>query len=190
MSITSAKTGASGISLALENNFMEPIASALVGSGGIVHITFDDIPQTYKHLQIRGISRDGNPSSAPAIGLIYNSDFGSSYKSHFLEAQGSAVSSFSPGQVTYGYAGYPTPGAANSSMFAATIIDILDYTNANKNKTTRILSGYDTNNTVDGYIDFVSSLWLSTDPIISITLKLQGDPFAQNTRFSLYGIKG
>ena len=53
MSITSAKSGATGISLALDNNFMEPIASTLVGSGGSSVITFNDIPQTYKHLQLR-----------------------------------------------------------------------------------------------------------------------------------------
>ncbi len=52
MSITSAKTGSTSLSLALENNFMEPIASTLVGAGGVSTVTFNDIPQTYKHLQV------------------------------------------------------------------------------------------------------------------------------------------
>ena len=56
MSITSAKTGSTSLSLALENNFMEPIASTLVGAGGVSTVTFNDIPQTYKHLQIRRTS--------------------------------------------------------------------------------------------------------------------------------------
>lgn len=190
MSITSAKTGATGISLALENNYMEPIATALVGSGGTSSIVFNDIPQTYKHLQIRGISKDGNASSGPALVVNYNGDISTNYKSHFLEGQGTSASAFAAGGTVYGYVGYPTPGAANSLMFAATIIDILDYTNVNKYKTTRSLSGYDTNNTVNGYIDFVSNLWMSTNPITSIQLTLQGDPFTQYSRFSLYGIKG
>mgnify|MGYP000739741444 CR=1 FL=1 len=50
MSISSAKSGGTGISLALDNNFMEPIASSTGGSSTIV---FNDIPQGYKHLQIR-----------------------------------------------------------------------------------------------------------------------------------------
>ena len=68
MSITSAKTGSTSLSLALENNFMEPIASTLVGSGGVSTVTFNDIPQTYKHLQIRCISR---PNEAGSSGAQY-----------------------------------------------------------------------------------------------------------------------
>jgi len=70
MSITSAKTGATGISLALENNFMEPIASTLVGASGSAIIEFNDIPQTYKHLQIRLIGRTNRSTAAIVYPLI------------------------------------------------------------------------------------------------------------------------
>ena len=66
MSITSVKSGATGISLALDNNFMEPIATTLVGSTTVNVVTFNDIPQTYKHLQIRAISRRTGSSSSGA----------------------------------------------------------------------------------------------------------------------------
>ena len=50
MSITSVKSGATGISLALDNNFMEPIATTLVGSGGANTIIFNRFPLIQKHL--------------------------------------------------------------------------------------------------------------------------------------------
>ena len=49
MTISSVKTGAVGLSLALDNNYMEPIATTLVGSGGVNQITFNDIPQSYNN---------------------------------------------------------------------------------------------------------------------------------------------
>jgi len=45
--------------LSADNNYMETIASTLVGSGGASTVTFSNIPQGYKHLQIRGITKDG-----------------------------------------------------------------------------------------------------------------------------------
>jgi len=189
MSISSAKSGGTGISLALDNNFMEPIASTLVGAGGVIQVTFNDIPQTYKHLQVRCISK--SPNGGPALNIQYNSDVtNGSYKSHYLEGNGATVAASAAGSNNYGYVGYPAPGSANASIFSATIIDILDYTNTNKYKTTRSLSGYDTNNTVDGYIDLFSNVWMSTNSINSITLAIQGELITVNSRFSLYGIKG
>ena len=52
MSITSVKSGSGGISLALDNNYMEPIATMVVSATSVNSITFNDIPQIYKHLQL------------------------------------------------------------------------------------------------------------------------------------------
>ena len=54
----------------------ESIATA-TGTGSSGTITFSSIPSTFKHLQIRGISRN----SANSIGALmqYNSDTGSNY---------------------------------------------------------------------------------------------------------------
>lgn len=195
MSITSAKTGATGISLALENNFMEPIASVLVGAGESGTITFSDIPQGYKHLQIRGIAQvtyPSDPGGSGGLGVWFNNDFSANYTRHELNGDGSSV---------YVYAVAPTSEAAmqrflyrntNNSIYGVAICDILDYANPNKFKTIRNIGGFDTNatsgQTGDVYLN--SALWRSTDPISSITIGSFSYKMKQYSRFSLYGIKG
>lgn len=167
----------------------EQIANIIVPSGGAASISFVGIPQTYTHLQVRGIAK--SPNGGPALTIQYNGDAtNGNYKSQYLEGNGSSIYAGVGGTNTYGYVGYPAPGSANSSMRSATVIDILDYTNTNKNKTTRSFTGYDTNNTVDGYVDLFSNLWMSTAAINSLTLAIQGELFVVNSQFALYGIKG
>ena len=59
-----------------------------------------------------------------------------------------------------------------------------DYTNSNKYKTTRSLSGQDQNSS--GEVFFWSGLFNSTDAISSITLL---NSYAQYSSFALYGVK-
>jgi len=193
MSITSAKTGATGISLALENNFMEPIASVLVGAGGSNTIEFADIPQGYKHLQIRGIAkttRSGAFNYANDLNINFNSDYSNSYSAHGLYAFGATYS--------YGVADFNTMIIQSASsdgdgiipnVFGAFVIDILDYNNNNKFKTMKSLGGTITTST---YVDIValnSGNWRSSNPIENIKIRASFN-FKQHTRFSLYGIKG
>jgi hypothetical protein len=184
MSITSAKTGATGISLALENNFMEPIASTLVGAGGVSTVIFNDIPQTYKHLQIRTMCLTS--ASATDVKLQFNSDVGTNYTQHLLWGNGSAPFSSAYISTTYIAAGVTSITTANP---AAGVIDILDYTNTNKNKTVRTLSGSDTNG-VGGFIFFESGMWINTAAVTSVILAPYSGTFNQYSRISLYGIKG
>lgn len=189
MSITSVKSGSGGISLALDNNYMEPIATVLVGSGGINQITFSDIPQTYKHLQIRALVRDTSSNTDGNIYYFLNSDRGQSYPSHFLYGTGSSVLAGGNTASTVGGLGFRnTGGTSSANMFGVGILDILDYTNTTKYTTTRGLTGHDQNGS--GFIFFWSSLWLNTDAVTSITFIPTAGSIAQYSRFSLYGIKG
>ena len=68
-------------------------------------------------------------------------------------------------------------------------MDILDYTNTNKNKTVRVLQGFDENGS--GVVAFNSFLYsTNTNAITSLTLTSSGTSFAQYSSFALYGIKG
>lgn len=186
MSITSAKTGSTSLSLALENNFMEPIASTLVGAGGVNTVIFNDIPQTYKHLQLRVMAI--TPSTGYHNFEIHiNGDFNYNYATH--QMQGNGATAFASGQSTtnrYTFVGLMNP--TNGYPFAA-IVDLLDYTNTNKYKTMRSLAGAN-NNAADigARVGFGSGLWMNTSAITSITCG--GGDFGQYTRISLYGIKG
>lgn len=190
MSITSVKSGATGISLALDNNFMEPIATTLVGSGGVGTIQFNDIPQTYKHLQIRYLSRSTRATTSDSVSMRFNSDNGSNYARHYLYGDGATPSAGATTSSTVANIGTQAAASASASIFGVGVIDILDYADANKNKTIRVLSGGDRNGSGD--IQLTSGLWMSTTAISSITILAQEGSanFSQYSRFSLYGIKG
>lgn len=190
MSVTSAKSGATGISLALDNNYMEPIATTLVGSGGVNSIVFNDIPQNYKHLQVRILSRDNRSGvSVNSVLTVLNGDNGNNYSHHGLYGTGSAAAATGTASSAYGVLHQEASGSAAANTFGAAIIDILDYTNTNKYTTMRGLTGYDDNST--GRVALWSSLWINTDAVVSINFtNVTGATFQQYTRFSLYGIKG
>jgi hypothetical protein len=190
MTVSSVKTGAVGISFALDNNYMEPIATTLVGSGGVNQITFNDIPQTYKHLQIRGIGRSTTGGSgADDLYMRINSDYGANYANHSLYGDGTSAGSSAATNGSYiRFAALLMRVSQTANLFGSAIIDILDYTNSNKNKTIRALVGEDRNGA--GQVQLISGLWINTTSISSITFYPEANSFAQYSRFSLYGIKG
>lgn len=189
MTVSSVKTGELSLSFALNNNFMEPIATTLVGSGGTNNITFNDIPQTYKHLQIRQIARTNRGIYVDFYKVKFNADNGSNYAYHGLYGDGTSVFSGATTSYTQIDISRTSASSATASGFGGGIIDILDYSNSSKYKTTKALAGYDDNG--QGQIWFQSGLWMNTDPVTSITINPGvGTLFSQYTRFSLYGIKG
>lgn len=158
----------------------ELIQTALVSVNG-VGPTFTNIPQTYKHLQIRFTSASSTSSVSDAL-LRLNGDTGSNYVWHELQGNGSSVSSFANTSQTIMRVA-TQPANTQTNIFAAGIIDILDYANTNKNTTIRTLAG---NTSIDRRIHLYSGLWLNTAAVTSITIL--GDPQI-NSRFSLYGVK-
>ena len=122
----------------------------------------------------------------------FNSDTGANYSTHTLEGSSSAAASAAT-NTTFATTG-TIPSSAAPNIFGATVVDILDYANTSKNKTTRSLNGFSLNGLVSGYggfIQLVSSNWRSTNAITSMTFTmLRGSNFIQYSSFALYGIKG
>lgn len=177
-------------SKAITSNFIS-LQTATVDASGAATITFNSIPSTYKHLQLRAISKC--TSAGASFGLItmnFNSDTtAANYTYHRIAGSGAIAQAYSTTALGYSAMSYITTNDASiSGMFAGAIIDILDYTDTNKYKTIRSLSGFNFNNNT-GYIGFMSSLWLSTSAITSITIGSQSDNLAQYTQFALYGVK-
>lgn len=165
-------------------NSYESIATVTVGSGGSSSISFTSIPATYTHLQIRYMTLF---SQADYAGYIqFNSDTASNYVWHRILGTGATVSA---GNATAQSNGLFGIGAASSTNTpGGGVLDILDYANTNKFKTVKDLSGTDANG--NGYIQFVSSLWRSTNAITSIQLLPASGVYNQYSQFALYGIKG
>ena len=205
MAITSLKSGISTRSGMAGNTFIYPgsyesIATVDVGAGGTASITFSSIPATYTHLQIRMICKDSNGgsytqaiSAAAPMYLRFNSDSGANYSAHQILGNGTAASAMGPTSITAFYVGgtFSNSNAGANNMFAAAIIDILDYANTSKYKTGRVLSGFEQNAASGANasgISFGSGLWMSTAAVTSISLGAPANTFVQYSQAVLYGI--
>jgi hypothetical protein len=171
-----------------ESNSYESIATAN-GTGSSGTITFSSIPSTYTHLQLRVISR-GTATANDAYFANFNSDTGGNYYLiHVLYGNGSSAGVFASGtSATRIQLSDIVGSSSTANTYAASITDILDYTNTNKYKTVRTLYGFDTNGA--GTVALSSGLWMSTSAITSLVLTTSSGNFATNTTFALYGIKG
>jgi hypothetical protein len=164
----------------------EQIATAFgTGSSGV--IDFTSIPSTYTHLQIRYTAK--NTSSLADLNITFNNVTSANYARHHMvgnsiSTASAAATSASNISLIDGVA-----GSSPANVTSNAVIDILDYANANKNKTLRAMYGL-----IDAYSSsriYVASGFLnSTTAISRITLTASANNFSTVSRFSLYGIKG
>jgi hypothetical protein len=168
----------------------ESIATVSVGSGGAASAAFTSIPATFTHLQIRSTARADNADPNNGFKIQFNSDTGSNYARHEIYSNGSTLAAEGSASIAYAYADYAATGAtAASLLFGVSIIDILDYSNTNKQKTLKALSGND--RAGSGNLAIGSSLWVDTDAITSILIEpLSSANWVEHSHFALYGIKG
>jgi hypothetical protein len=186
---TNGLAGAKYDTVSADNYYMEPIATQLL-SATAATITFANIPQGYKHLQLRQIARlNVSDTGTEITKLQFNGDTSASYSSHNLFGNGSAGAGNTTSQ-TFANCGALLQRSNTTSVFTVGITDILDYSNVYKFKTVRTLTGGD-DNTAGGWLGIYSGLWQNTAGITKIVLTpTAAIDFGVNSRFSLYGIKG
>jgi hypothetical protein len=187
--------------VAASTSSYESIASA-TGTGSSGTITFNSIPSTYKHLQIRMMAKSSytggtGPANWQAIVRFNGDSSASNYTFHQLKGNGTSATAAGSGSGSYD--GVYVTSAANSDysgysdIYGVAIIDIHNYTSTTQNKTVRALSGNNNNLTTTGSqsVTLNSGVWLNTAAIISLTL-FEGSSYNWLTGsvFSLYGIKG
>ena len=160
------------------------IATVTVGAGGSASVSFTSIPADYTHLQVRCLAKANNAgSSFEVINMTINGN--NLTKNHYLYGNGSSAAA----GVGANNAVINVPSAGYTSIFAGAVMDILDYTNTNKNKTIRTLGGVDTNGA--GELVLYSNLYaVNTNAITSLSFSVTGTNIAQYSHFALYGIKG
>jgi len=173
-------------------NSFESIATAKVGSGGQSNITFTLIPQTFTHLQIRAFTRDVRSETVNTFNMRVGNgsiDSGANYSIHTLSGDGSSPSAAGAANFTHHTFMLEAGASATAGIFGVNTIDILDYTNTSKYKTSRALGGVDFNGS--GNVNLTSASWRNTAAIDTIQFFNNGDfNFAQYTQIALYGIKG
>jgi hypothetical protein len=179
-------------------NSYEAIAT-LSGTGSSDTITFSSIPNTYKHLQIRGIQVvDYGSSDYGNAGVRFNGDSNYNYTTHAMRGyydttanqQGINYTLGGAG-VTYGMILGAYLGSNTNTMFP-TIIDILNYANTGNRKVAKGWSGstYLNNSSANrGFLQTASTFWDSTAAINSISLFASNGSWNTKTKFTLYGIK-
>jgi hypothetical protein len=168
----------------------ESIASVTAdGSSGF--LTLSSIPQTYKHLQIRGILRNITAKTITDVSIRLNENTNSIYSSHYLRGNGSAAASSGAINQSFGYIGETTGADAGANIHAPIVVDILDYTNTNKYKTIKVSIGHDLNAaSTNAIIWFSSVLFASTSAITSFSLfASEAGNFSTTSKLALYGIK-
>lgn len=177
-----------GEGVAASTNSYESIATVTVGAGGSSSVTFSSIPSTYKHLQIRMMVREaGTGANGSYVGMRFNSDTSSNYTMHRLLGDGSSASAAAYVSQNTNYLERVASASQGSNVFGVIVVDILDYTNTNKYKTSRNLGGWDSNGS--GWLTFNSNLWSSTSAITQIDLGIDTGNFQQYSSFALYGVK-
>lgn len=159
----------------------QQIATVTVGSGGASSISFSSIPSTYKHLQLRMVYTSATVDN---LTMTLNGSTTSS-RWHYLLGDASSAAA---GSQTINYLSAQAGVAAN--IFYGGILDILDYTNTNKNKVVRMLNGADTGSPA-GVITLSSNIFETTSAISSISIAMRNsNSISQYSQFALYGVKG
>ena len=157
-------------------------------SGSTGTITFAGIPNTYRHLQIRAIGRSDYAGSNVQLAMRFNSDSASNYSTHNLIGVGSGSGTATgTANTTYIEGGQMAGATLSASIYGVTIIDVLDYQDTNKFKTSRSLSGFDANGS--GQVLLSSGSWRSTVAVNSITLLAGAGNWTSVSQFTLYGVK-
>ena len=170
----------------------ESIATVTVGSGGTSSVSFTSIPSTYQHLQVRAFGRmtDAGTSANTFLTRYNNDTTAANYRSHRLLGENTTVyAQDSSGQQGVSFDAQWPRNSSGANCFGAMVLDILDYANTSKYKTTRSLNGSDDNSTSVTDIALSSGLWMSTSAINRIDF-VPTTGFAQYSSFALYGIKG
>ena len=168
----------------------ESIATTTLSSA-TANIEFTSIPATFKHLQLRCFGHlSGSGNVGDIIRMTFNSDTAANYSYHLLAGNGSSASADAAASTSWIYSGVYLDSTGYSQAFGVAVIDILDYANTNKYKTTRSLYGFEYNDTNYHRAALGSGNWRSTSAITSIKLVagLALD-FTQYSSFALYGVK-
>jgi hypothetical protein len=159
----------------------ELITTTVLGST-TPSITFNvsSFASTYKHLQIRAASLVNTNATLPFV--RFNGDTANNYSLHYIEGNGSNVTSGGGGSNPWMYYGYWGTGSTTSAH--AAVVDIVDAFSTTKFKTLRSFNGQ-----APGLITLYSGNWMNTAAITSITIESPNN-FVAGSRFSIYGIKG
>jgi hypothetical protein len=170
---------------------MEAIASFEV-TAATSSVSFFNIPQNYTNLEVRIVGKTTRATtSGSTIFTTVNGDTGSTnYRGHYVVATHGSYTvtsgSLSQDGGYYLFTGLAM-GASAANQVTANVMNIFDYANTNKYKTSRTIFGE--NNNTTGYSGVYQCLWMNTAAITSLSFVVTSYTWAIGSKISLYGIK-
>lgn len=160
---------------------------ATVTANGSSTVDFQNIPQTFQHLQLRYSGRSLNGATTDFTYIRFNGDTtAGNYASHWLAGDGATAFADKQTGTTYLFGTIFPGGTATTNLYGSKIVDIIDYSNTSKNKTVKMIGGFDSNG--NGSARLVSGVWLSTSAITSVICSVANAYDVAGSTLSLYGI--
>lgn len=171
----------------------ESIAS-ITATGSSNSITFSSIPQTYKHLHIRGLIRNNANVGGDAAWMRINGDTGSNYDTwKWYSFNQSGVSAGASGNVDYSRFAINTADSnSRGGYYSPLIMDIPNYAQSSYHKTMNVLASGVGPTSYTNYFSqsFGAVAWKSTSAINSITFGVWtvGSSNGIMGKFELFGV--
>lgn len=160
-------------------------------TGTAASVTFGDIPQTFRHLQLVCQARSDRATESDQVLLRFNGDTGANYDFQFITANSATVSSLATRAATSIQVGLAEAANSRAANFAPIIIFIPGYVRGGAERWILSQAGVfgDVSADTDLFMRDYRGRWRDTDPITSITiLPNVGPNFVSGSRFQLYGI--
>ena len=174
--------GAGGFDL-LETQILTSATNTISFTG------LDSLAANYNHLQLRAVMQDTDTgTNLNRMDVQLNGDTGTNYTYNYLNGNGSTVNG-SYGQNYDAFKMFDVISAqvgGTSTAFAGIIMDILDFSNPNKNTTGRSMGGGVQDGTNEKDIMVANGTWLNTAAVTQIDIKNTRN-YTIGSRFSLYG---
>jgi len=189
--VSSASSQSNSVTVGLQEGYF-PIQTVTVGAGGASSIVFSSIPQTYKHLEIRGTDQQQyGVNDSGYTGIRLNGDTGATWNRHQMWGTGSTLATYALGanNNTWGTVGDSGLVGTRTQYFAGNIIEILDYTSTAKYKHVRGFGGFDVAGSGSNVGTF-SSTWQNTAAVTQVTMNGSNGAFKPGVTYTLYGVKG
>lgn len=178
--------------LQIANAGWQLIADSGILGADAANIDFQNIPGTFKHLRLETSLRSDANQNFEAVMMRLNNDSGANYDYFLVELKHSAGYTTVEGlAVTAMWAAHCAGNTCVAGDFSKSVIDVVDYANANINKDVLTYGGNrGAATTTNLRLYNFYAHWRSTAAINRITLyPRDGTKWKQYSRVSLFGIK-
>lgn len=155
------------------------------------------IPSTYKHLQIRSLTRDSRGNTNAPLWIQPNNDTTNSnysviyfYSYSTTNTSLGATHSISEAGISAVGAGGVGGTSAASNIYGGGVTTIFDYNDTNKWKSWIHYGAITNNNLADELTSSSGGMWKSNSAITSLYFRPFTAPFIANSTIAVYGLKG